>query len=281
MPTSAKVIAHSVSHDNNELVSFEVELPRVILAEVNTYREGIARNYQSSRAVNLRKQRTLIRTDPFEPHEWLSNKTGMSGGDKLPPVKRYLATSIWGAHRGFSLLCHTLLDWVGLHKQWTNRLLEPHSHVKGIITVTGPTIEHILNQRLFTEDAQPEFKALAKAMFDAWHEHVPDALKDGQWHVPYRTRLWELGFAGKDLMIAAAVVCAQVSYRNFNPTVASVERIASTLITHGHMTPFEHIATPFDPTISPYGKSGTFHGYETIRALIEQKRWEDFEVKMA
>ena len=274
MPTKARVIAKSKSLISDEiLTTFEVEFPRVILAEVNTYRNGITRNYQSSRAVNLAKQRELIRTDPYEPIDWLANQTGMSGGAELTGWRLWLAKRIWRKHRKQSLRAHWALDKLGLHKQWTNRLTETHGHIKGIITVNHTCFQHMYEQRVAQPGAQPEILKLVACMARADRQVEAREIGIGQWHIPYFEELAIMGYdMDSTLMLeASAVCCAQVSYRNFNPDRESVERISHKLIAYGHLTPWEHVATPYNPVI--YNKLSTFESFDTIRARLERGAW--------
>ena len=47
---SAKVLADSITPDGKRLTTFEIKVPRIILAEFNTHRV-LSRNFASSRAI--------------------------------------------------------------------------------------------------------------------------------------------------------------------------------------------------------------------------------------
>ena len=65
----AKIIADSISPQNNRLTTFLVTFPRIILSEINTHRM-FSRNTSSSRAIPFEKMVGAVQNDPFVPIAW-------------------------------------------------------------------------------------------------------------------------------------------------------------------------------------------------------------------
>ena len=62
----AELIAHSVNEFGNELMTFKLHYPRLILAELNTHRM-FSRNSSSSRAIPVKKILEQVRNNPAMP----------------------------------------------------------------------------------------------------------------------------------------------------------------------------------------------------------------------
>jgi hypothetical protein len=86
---SAKVVAHSLNPQGDELVSLVVTFPRIILAELNTHRM-LSRNSASSRAIPFKKMVKSVLTDPFIPIAFQKEHSGMQGTEYHSPDEAYL-----------------------------------------------------------------------------------------------------------------------------------------------------------------------------------------------
>ncbi len=71
------VRADSITERGERLTTFEVEFPRIILAEFNTPRV-LSRNSASPRAIPVKKQLKRVMADPFIPDEFGRNQSGMN-----------------------------------------------------------------------------------------------------------------------------------------------------------------------------------------------------------
>lgn len=243
---SAKVIADSISEHSPRLTSVQVTFPRFILAEVNTHRQ-FSRNYRSSRAVPIAKLIEEVRTNLYEPIVWLKNKPGMQGGEPMSGEEIKIARDCW--HLGAARAAGTAEELAirGLHKQWANRCLEPYLYVHGIITSVQWSNFFALRRH---KDAQPEFKALADAIYEAIEVSKPKFLKLEEWHIPYVDG--PLIDDTKRLVKISAARCARVSYKLFdgsNPNPEDDLRLYEQLESSGHMSPMEHQATPDSPGV--------------------------------
>ena len=163
MGFSAKILADSVSPAEVRLTTFEVTFPRFVLAEFNTHRV-FSRNSASSRAIPVVKQLRRILDEPYVPIEFGSNQPGMQAGPPLEGEARIKAEKEWLEARddavrhvlgliatpaiaGSDDLDASLAevaekvkakeipeDWLNVHKQVANRLLEPFMWHTVIVT---------------------------------------------------------------------------------------------------------------------------------------------------
>lgn len=285
----AKVIADSI-YNGKRLTTFEVEYPRFILAEVNTHRM-LSKNSSSSRAIPVKALLDTIRNNPATPLYWASNKSGMVAGDKLNAQDGAKALAVW-LDAADEMVDHSeKLQEIGVHKQWANRITEPFQVMKTVIS--GTEWENLFYLRNHP-DAQPEFKALAEAMFNALKKSKPTSLSFGDWHVPYYgegvVRSFENEEVIKNALKISASCCAQVSYRKTDDTLEKAEFVFEKLNVGSdtdpcHASPLEHQATPLldngfrHPDLWPEGvtayhkelgyMSGNLAGFIQYRQLIK------------
>ena len=94
MGYGAQILADSMSPDGVRLTTFEVEIPRIVLAEFNTHRR-FSRNSASSRAIPVKTMIKRVMEDPYIPEVWGSNKPGMQAGDELDEWSRSACLDEW------------------------------------------------------------------------------------------------------------------------------------------------------------------------------------------
>lgn len=318
----AKVLADSatLAEDTGvarRLVTLEVTMPRMVLAEFNTHRV-FSRNSASSRAIPVVKQLRRVLEDPFIPIEFGTHKAGMQAGPSLEGEKLELATAQWLRARDdavrstLALITHpdtvrwsgnglrrrgveSLLelleemaqtksepseDWLAVHKQIANRLLEPF--MWHTVIVSSTEWENFFALRCPYGDevetdfpAQPEIQRTAIEMRKAMRASTAVTLAPGEWHLPlvgtddyriaradkYADSLFD---ASRWLAMVSAGRCARVSFDRqgeYEDPEESRQR-AEKLLEYGHMSPFEHPATP-DPDAT-----GNFRGWQQFRATI-------------
>jgi hypothetical protein len=254
-----RVIADSINPDGVRLTTYEATFNRYILAEVNTYREW-SRNSASSRAIPVEKVMRQVWSDPAAPIHWGKNQRGMQARTELSGWRRWVARRLFLAARIPTLVIVWLLTKLKLHKQVTNRLLEPWIWHTAIITSTS--IDNMLGQRDH-EDAQPEFQVLARLLRKARDESTPQRLEWGDWHLPYvlpddRAAVVAMEAASLDrdvvdnlvpatipkIALVGAARCAAVSYvrQGEKRDVCKDLELAMRLTKSGHWSPFEHVA---------------------------------------
>lgn len=212
-----------------------------------------SRNAQSSRAVPVTK--TLdVNKNFIRPLVWGKNKAGMSSEEVLTGLRLKLSQNIWNAAAKMAFTASKLLGKLGLHKQWSNRLTEPFSSIKVIVTSTE--WENFMWLRLDKDAAQPEIVALAEAIQSAHNMSIPLMLKENQWHIPYIQSSFSTDGTqhfydsnGEEIDVYTALeisssCCAQVSYRNLNETRQKALDIYQRLFSgpKPHLSPTEHQA---------------------------------------
>lgn len=270
--TYAKVIADSISPSGHRLTTFEVRFHRFVLAEFNTHRV-LSKNSASSRAIPVQKQIERIVEDLAYPVSWPAEQKGMQGGEELPEETTTVAKRLWhfaakAAVDTVQGLRHLNGD-AALHKSVTNRLLEPFMWHTVVVTATA--WENFFAQRC-SPLAQPEIKAVADLMHEAYANSTPTYIRDKDWHLPYVDRR-EVDSAETAVKVSAAR-CARVSYlthdgkRDIAADLALYDRLVGA--NPPHWSPLEHVATP-DSLNMQYRDPYTFFNERL-------QRWEEYPV---
>ena len=257
----ARVIADSINPDGDRLTTLECIFNRWILAELNTHRM-LSRNSASSRAIPVKKIMRQVWSDPAEPVSWGSNRAGMQATSDLTGWRQRLARRIFLWARIPVLIFVWILTKLGLHKQVTNRLLEPWMWHYAIVSATEFDNFYKLRDH---KDAQPEFQVLARAMRMAMDNSTPRKLAWGGWHLPYVQHSVSFNPDNLDWALQAskisAACCARVSYVRQNDRKSEDEDVKFTdrLSTSGHFSPLEH------PAQAVRGRYGNFKGWKQLR----------------
>lgn len=274
MTYQANIIADSVSVQGKRIVSFELEYPRWIHGELMTHRV-FSRNAMSSRAIPVAKMIARVIEDPATPIIWGSNKPGMQAGEALPISEQEIVENVWKeAAKSAAGFAEKLME-AGLHKQWTNRLLEPFQYMKTIVTATE--WDNFFELRTH-EDAQPEFRHLAVMMRDAMYNSKPvvrasSGLLDdsSQWHMPYITEEERSNCDLTQLRKMCTARCARVSYLTHGGNSPKIEEdlaLYEKLVGSKpwHASPTEHAAMVTGSWL--YAPSN-FVGWTQFRTLLE------------
>lgn len=257
---TAKIIADSIAN-KIRLVTMELNYPRFIHSEFMTHRM-FSRNASSSRAIPVEKVLEQVRNYPAMPTHWGKNQPGMQAREEIF-FRKEAAKAQWEelakiASEGAEFL-HSDFN---LHKQIVNRVLEPFQWIKVIVTATEWDNFFKLRDH---PDAQPEIAFLAAEMRRAMEESTPAELEPGEWHLPYTG--WnrnKYSKGGDEISIKCSVArCARVSYNNHdnsNPDIAKDINLADKLLASGHMSPFEHVATPIrQDSFNVHAEAGITH----------------------
>jgi thymidylate synthase ThyX len=246
MSVSAEVILDSVSPAGLRLTTFQLTFHRFVLAEFNTHRV-FSRNSASSRAIPVQKQIDKVLNETAMPVEFGTNQSGMQAGPPLEGDDLYAAQDLWrSAAHDATVYANRLMD-LGVHKQVTNRLLEPFMWHTAI--VTSMEWDNFYTQRC-SELAQPEIQAVAYPTREAFLASTPIQLGYGDWHTPYiHPYEYEL-FDVETRKKVSAARCARVSYltqdgvRDVDADLTLYERLVTA--DPPHWSPLEHVATPFE-----------------------------------
>ena len=263
MTITAKVICDSQPKTGTRITTLELEYPRFIHSEFMTHRM-FSRNASSSRAIPIMKMIQAVIDNPAMPVHWGKNQAGMQAREQLEDRYQLQAQLLWLAARDSAVEHAKTMMALGAHKQIVNRILEPFTHIRVIVTATNFANFFALRDH---EDAQPEIRELAVAMKKAIEESTPQLLDIGGWHLPYLDaedfkniyeHLKENSITRHDpaqhqiWMMACAVSaarCARVSYLTHDgerPTLQKDLELYRHLVNANppHMSPCEHQATP-------------------------------------
>lgn len=276
MTITAKIVADSLS-PLGRITTFELEYPRFIHSELMTHRL-FSRNAASSRAIPVKTAIELIQQNTAMPIHWGKNQPGMSAKEECNAMldtssesQGYDREEWWLEARDMAILHAKEYANKGYHKQIVNRLLEPFTHIKVVLTATEFDNWFWLRNH---EDAQPEIRELAKRMHEEYTQSKPFSLNGVFWHVPYYNKgqwvptksdadfvlLDENGVTLSDALAISSSCCAQVSYRKLDDSVEKARNIFARLVESmpPHFSPFEHQATPM-PTDANFNTPGVTH----------------------
>lgn len=263
----AKIVADSISSVNGKrITTFEVEFPRLILAEWNTHRL-FSRNAASTRAIPILKQLAIIAESPAMPVFYGKNQSGMVANEEVDDATKEQCKSVIKEMLSAVTEGVTKLNELGLHKQHSGRYLEPWMHVKGVVTSTEWDNFFWLRKH---PDSQPEIRLLAEKMWEALKASEPQTLLPGMWHLPYVDTVLENDESGslsrqiyfcqhegemvetclENALAISSSCCAQVSYRKLDDSLEKAKSIFEKLIESKpcHASPTEHQATPMKYT---------------------------------
>jgi hypothetical protein len=271
MSYCAQILADSLSPAGQRLTTLEVTFPRMVLAEFNTHRV-FSRNSASSRAIPVKKQLQRVLAAPFVPREFGANQPGMQAGAPLSGAQAQAAEREWLSARD-SAVAHVLRllvnphvcaadadavtlagvvedvsmtdpgeDWLNVHKQLANRLLEPF--MWHTLIVTSTEWSNFFHLRAHA-DAQPEIRDIAELMRKAYEVSEPVPVADGEWHLPLITD-GDAELSDEDRVKVCVGRCARVSYLTHDgrrdPAADLI--LYDRLWAGGHLSPFEHVARP-------------------------------------
>jgi thymidylate synthase ThyX len=271
---TAEIVVDSVNSANDRLTTFKLRYPRIIHQQLLMHR-AFSRSCSSSRAIPTQ---TLINELMKSPPVFASlkrNQSGMQPGDVLGEDEEIDARQVIEEHKNFSILCALQLARMGVHKQWANRLLEPHACISVVLTATNHpgALPNFFGVRC-AKDAQDEIDILAHEMHSKWLVSTPTVLKDGEWHLPFVTPEERKTLSMEDLLKVSSARCARTSYNKHDrsdPVVSEDLALAGKLASSRHSNPFEHQAQAMSQS-SEGGLCGNFiKGWFQNRKLLEQQ----------
>lgn len=270
---SAEIIADSVNSSGDRLTTFVLTYHRYIHSEVMTYR-NLSRSAASSRAIPVEKMIKRVVEQEVYPLHWGANQKGMVANNEVDCQTQIDAKIIWSNARVQAVKHAQMLVDIGIHKQVVNRLLEPFATIT--VIATGTSWGNLFEQRCHP-DAQPEFKALADLMRDAYTTSEPKFIAPDH-PIPYHLPLiqmddwwaWHENELTTEQLIKVSVGrCARVSYLNHD----GVRSIADDIKLHdrllaskpAHLSPFEHVAIALPNS----DKKANFQGWQSYRNILE------------
>jgi thymidylate synthase ThyX len=270
---SAKIIADSISEHGVRLTTMQLCYPRFIHSEFMTHRT-FSRNASSSRAIPVQKMLDMVRNEPAMPIHWGQNKAGMQASEELSRAGKEYAEVLWRKAANEAADIAESMMKLGLHKQATNRILEPFQHIHVVVTATEWSNFFELRAH---EDAQPEIHELAFQMRYAMDSSNPVLRKynDGvnSLHLPYVTEEERALHSEEELMQMSSARNCRVSYLKHDGSSPSIEedlKLCHRLVGAEplHASPFEHVAMVAE---QGYHNSGNFRGWVQYRKLVEAR----------
>jgi thymidylate synthase ThyX len=261
----AKIIADSINPNGDRITTFEIKLHRFVLAEFGTHRVN-SRNFQSSRACPVEKMIANVIEDNVYPLHWGRKQKGMVADLEIDEADQLEAISIWDEAREAMIGYVRRLLEIDVHKQVANRLLEPFMAITGIVTATD--YSNFFSQRCHP-DAQPEIRALADAMREAYNISEPHELIAGEWHIPFSADEVDYQLSLEDCIKAATARCARVSYKQHDSdgiNLVNDLKLHDRLLEANppHLSPFEHCA------MATEGRYANFVGFRSYRNMLEE-----------
>lgn len=242
------------------LTTLELEFPRFILAEFNTHR-CFSRNSSSSRATPFYRQELNV-----VPLEFGENRPGMSADKEIRELEQAKKYWIEASKQAYNY-ANKLKD-LGVHKQITNRVIEPFITTRTLVTATE--WNNFLTLRCH-KTAQPEMRKLALCIRECLTNNQPDF--NDSWHLPY-VRMLDY----RDIETAkkcSAARCARVSYFKHdktNPSIVEDLNLFKKLCVRAagddepiHLSPLEHQAKPRECD----KKYANFTGWQQFRSEYE------------
>lgn len=269
---SARVVAYSKSAVSGILFpTYEIECPRIVLAEENTHR-ALSKNSASSRAIPFNKMKTQLTGRPVrfgeanpgmqdkgEDHDGLveGRSFAMNGWGDVTPC--FDAEEAWDKAKEDALFWSEAFFKAGYHKQVYNRLTEPFQMMKTVMSGTEWANFFWLRKH---EAADPTLHELARVMYEAEQAATPFDINPGEWHLPYveRVRLADgrliygdfsdagsfIEYTLEDAIKISCARCAAVSFRNVDYGLEKCREVYDRLVgdERKHASAFEHQATP-------------------------------------
>ena len=269
MAYDAKIILDSISPDGVRLTTMVLTYPRMIHAEVMTYRV-FSRNASSSRAIPVERMISQVETDPAMPVWWGKTQKGMAAREELSGAEKAIVQERWLFARDQAVESAGVMLRAGCHRQLVNRILEPWMFITVIVSATDWT--NFFAQRIHP-DAQPEIRRIAELAREQYLASTPLAVRVGEWHTPFIQPDEVDGLTVEERKRVSVARCARVSYltpdgvRNVEADLRLFERLRSA--NPPHASCFEHVATPVEPHSLDRPKVlGCFRGWRQLRHSI-------------
>jgi hypothetical protein len=276
MAYQCSILADSVGPHGYRLTTFEVEFPRMILADYTRHR-SLSYSFESTRARPTELLIEQVRNDPYVP---LARKRakGMGGGELLTPKEQADFEAWWrqGARQAADIAERLLF----IGKEHNGRILEPYAWISGIIS--GTEWENFFGLRCPPPGEAPdnrfppqiELQIIADMQRDLYRSNKPTELEYGDWHLPLWNGQEDVNQAWEDVTdsLFPPKVCAgriaTVSYKKHHLQGSVNEaygRWQNTLAPLAHWSPGEHPAkaVAYEPHLLQ--NLGNFVGFKQLR----------------
>ena len=299
----AEIVAHSRNIETgDELITYRLTYPRIILAQLNTYK-SVTKITASSRAQPFNKVVEVIEKDPFIPMAYQRTHKGMQGTEYFTDEEEIRERDLeWLTARDKAVEQAKKLNDLGVTKQVCNRLVESFMWVTQLVTGTREAYEHLFNQRcpeyevggvkgrskkemglnLTDEEwltsnkghAEIHFMDLAEKMYDALRDSKPKELKPGELHIPYLdTPLMTPDLSPEDVIKYSCGLTAHTSYTTIGDgtkmTIEKARGLFDHCLENGHYSVFEMIGKAMSKDELDDPRRRGFRGFIQLRGHLE------------
>lgn len=283
---NADIVQHSINQRGDEIITFNLCYGRIIHPELIRTRTA-SHSVKSSRAIPLKKLRKEVKENPYVPVHFGTNQKGMQAGKETFRSK-YLGERVWKLSARFACFFHWLMEKANIHKENTNRILEPYSWTEETMTIEKQDLESLAKLRIHP-DAQPDIQKIVEEMVYVAKHSVPVQLNENEWHVPYVIRQRNENTSsmvyfdndGKQLNVKQALICsasrcARSSYANHDKTSTTLENdenLAKSLVEDEHWSPFEHQVRNVNEETDQGKYLSNFRNFTQLRKIIEKENF--------
>lgn len=291
--SSARVVCDSIAPSGVRLTTIVETHPAIIHQDLLTHRtmyrldnrekgsegegEGDGIEVDSSKSTTSNRARTTrqivreVLSVPFCPVRFPARAATMhSSKGYLTGWKHHVARHAWLKSRYVMVAVALFLQWMGVHKQIANRLLQPWQWVTMVMTATD-TYWFLFFRLRQHYAAQDEVQTIAEIIHLAYDKSTPKRLIEGDWHLPFITPSDRARWDETKCIKLSVARCARQSYRGVDVyDYASEFAPAKDVELHDrlvvqipeHAGPREHQAMALsDPT----HRSGNLWGWEQLR----------------
>lgn len=227
----AEIITHSKRKSTGEeIITYKLTFPRIILSEINTYGSLSSRNTGSNRAIPFQKLVETVKSNAFYPYAYQKSHSGMQGTEYFKePQEVTNLNAIWGISKSNAVSMAEEMFEQGVSKQIINRMIESYTWTVQMITGTRQSFEHLFEQRCpiynveglkfnsrkdaielyphlqdFTHmdwlecnsgQAEIHFSILAEKMYDVLKSSVPETINIGNEEEDEKNiKIWHIPF---------------------------------------------------------------------------------------
>lgn len=208
------------------------------------------------------------------PIHWGKAKSGMQmRNEGISGIRLALARWVWRRARDCAALAGDVIHTLGVHKSIPNRLIEPFTSIKVVITATNYDNAFALRCH---ETALPDIQHLFVEMLRLLDSSTPKQLQWGEWHIPY---IEDFDPSEVETAIKSSTAkCARVSYFTHDNKESTQEQ--DFMLHDGllmsypvHASPSEHQAQAVP------GRHANLTGYRAYRKSIPNEYIEKIDRK--
>lgn len=282
----AELVQHSCDKNNpdSDLLTVSVKYGLMVHAEALRHRQ-LSRGVKSNRAIPMKNIRSEVINDPYVPVWFGAAQRGMVADSEMK--WKWLGKQAWLKSRYLMCGVHWLVEKLGAHKEWANRLLNPWQFVRETITATE--WDNLYNLRLH-KDAQKDIQEVVRCINEVYKKSVPLPIVHTEWHTPYVRR--ERGADGvlryfdnngaelssTEASQCSAARCARSSYDNHDGTTATLVKdlvLWDQLVESKpmHSSPVEQQGTPMSQPYNDWHTDGSKGWIDGVTHVDKAGSW--------